>query len=148
MKNSTLFNVFCAGLCVIGSLASCQKDDTTTLPKEQLIQGNWEINRIQLKVYYAGVLTKDTILAQSPRPKNFVNFGANKSFNYKWNTDTEDVGTYELKGADSIITNAKPDEHRYKLLTLVPKLLTLKNTCNNHPLFPGATVECFHTLIK
>jgi hypothetical protein len=148
MKNHTSLIVFCAISLCFSSLSSCKKDNTTTLPKEQLIVGNWEINRIQLRVYYGGVFAKDTILAQSPRPKNYVNFGSGGSFNYKWNLDTEDVGTYQFKGVDSVITNAKPDEHRYKLLTLTDKLLTLKNTCNNDPNFPGATVECYHTLIK
>jgi hypothetical protein len=148
MKNYTsLIAIYAISLC-FASLTSCKKENTTTLSKEQLIVGNWEINRIQLRVYYGGVFAKDTILAQSPRPKNYVNFGSGGSFAYKWNLDTEDVGTYQFKGVDSVITNAKPDEHRYKLLTLTDKLLTLKNTCNDDPNFPGATVECYHTLIK
>ncbi len=148
MKNCTRLIVFCAILLCFNTLCSCKKDEVISKSKEELIVGNWEINRIQLRVYYGGVFAKDTILRQSPRPKNYVTFGANGSYNYKWNSETEDVGTYQLKGVDSVITNAKPDEHRYKLLTLTNDLLTLKNTSTNNPIFPGATVETYHTLIK
>ena len=148
MKNYTLLVAISAITLCFATLTSCEKDETTTKSKEQLIVGNWEINRIQLRVFYGGVFAKDTILKQNPRPKNFVNFGAAGSFNYKWNSDTEDVGTFQFKGVDSVVTDTKPDGHRYKLLTLTEDLLTLKNTYSNEPLYPGATVEKYHTLIR
>jgi hypothetical protein len=149
MKKSTLVIVFCTILLSGSTLTSCDKDENApTRSKEQLIVGTWEINRLQLKVFYNGVFTRDTILKQNPRPKNYVNFGAGGEFAYKWNLEALDAGTFQFKGADSIITNAIPDAHRFKLLTLTEDLLTLKNTYSNEPLFPGATVEKYHTLIR
>jgi hypothetical protein len=149
MKSFTLFALLCASFFITSLFTSCEKDETAaTKSKEQLIVGTWEINRIQLKVYYGGVFTRDTILRQNPRPKNYVVFGGAGNFEYKWNLEATDKGTYQFKGADSIVTNAIPDAHCFKLLTLTEDLLTLKNTYSNEPLFPGATVEKFHTLIR
>lgn len=149
MKSFTSFALVCATFFITGLFTSCEKDETAaTKSKEQLIVGTWEINRIQLKIYYGGVFTRDTILKQNPRPKNYVTFGASGEFAYKWNLETLDAGSFQFKGADSIITTAIPDAHRFKLLTLTEDLLTLKNTYSNEPLFPGATVEKFHTLIR
>lgn len=149
MKNFTSFALVCATFVLSSLLTSCDKDENAaTKSKEQLIVGTWEINRIQLKVFYGGFFTKDTILKQNPRPKNYVNFGAGGEFAYKWNLEALDAGTFQFKGADSIITTAIPDAHRFKLLTLTEDLLTLKNTYSNEPLFPGATVEKYHTLIR
>ena len=147
MKNFTSFAVFCA-LVLLSTLSSCTKDETATKPKEQLIVGNWEINRIQLRVYYGGIFAKDTILAQSPRPKNYVNFGASGEFAYKFNSETLNTGTFQFKGADSVIADSKPNAKRFKLLTLTNDLLTLKNTNSNDPMFPGAMVDTYHTLIR
>src|SRR5437868_14799016 len=58
-------------LCFL--LNSCKKvdDGGIDLPKEQLIAGKWNINRIQLKIYNGSVFLKDTIIPQHPHPENF-----------------------------------------------------------------------------
>jgi hypothetical protein len=149
MKSFTSLAFLCASFLITSVFTSCEKDEAAaTKSKEQLIVGTWEINRIQLKVFYGGVFTRDTILKQNPRPKNYITFGAAGEFAYKWNLEALDAGSFQFKGADSIITTAIPDAHRFKLLTLTDDLLTLKNTYSNEPLFPGATVEKYHTLIR
>ncbi|MBP6430581.1 MAG: hypothetical protein KA319_02355 [Ferruginibacter sp.] len=149
MKKSTLLLFFCCIVLFLSTLSSCEKDESiATRSKDQLIVGNWEINRIQLKIFQGGVFVKDTILKQNPRPKNYVMFGSGGNFEYKWNLEATDKGTYQLKGADSIITNAIPDAHRFKLLMLTEDLLTLKTTCTDEPMFTGSVVEKYYTLIR
>ncbi|MBL0146730.1 MAG: hypothetical protein IPP48_14365 [Chitinophagaceae bacterium] len=148
MKNFTSLALLCAVVCTSTLLISCDKADPTTRPKEQLIVGNWEIGRIQLKVFYGGVFVKDTILKQAPRPKNYANFDANGGFAYKWNLNAADIGTYQFKGTDSVITNAIPNAYRWKMLTLTEDIFTVMNTTTNEPLYPGATVERYHTFIR
>jgi hypothetical protein len=148
MKNFTCHALLCAALFTSIFLTSCDKDDPATRPKEQLIVGAWEINRIQLKVFYGGVFTKDTILKQNPRPTNYVQFDANGAFAYKWNLNPTDLGTYQFKGSDSVITNAIPNAYRWKILTMTEDIFTMMNTTTNEPLYPGATVERYHTLVR
>jgi hypothetical protein len=149
MKNFTPLTILCALLLSASLFSSCDKDENAaTRSKEQLIVGTWEINRIQLRVYQGGAFVKDTILKQNPRPKNYVMFGSGGNFEYKWNLEATDKGTYQFKGADSVITNAIPDAHRFKLLTLTEDLLTLKTTCTDEPMFTGSIVEKYYTLIR
>ena len=149
MKNLAPVAAAFAGLlfwCII--LTSCSKTtDSSTIPKEQLIVGNWNINRIQLKLFYGGTFYKDTILPQTPMPVNYVKFDAAGNFEYKFNTSVADVGTYQFKGTDSVISTAAAKTYRWKILTLTDVLFTVMNTSTN-PSFPGATVEAYQTLVK
>lgn len=128
---------------------SCKKDDATdhSGPKETLIVRQWSINRIQLKLFNGSTFVKDTILKQTPKPKNFVSFGADMSFEYCFNTTTKDPGTYVFKGADSIIATAASGIYRWKLLMLTDQIFTTMTTTNNDPQFPGYKVERYYTLV-
>ena len=102
MKNlvPAIFGLFLMSILV----SSCSKStDTATAPKEQVVVGRWNINRMQLRIYYGGVFSKDTIVAQTPMPENFIQFDAAGNFQYRFNTTAIDAGTYQFKGADSII---------------------------------------------
>lgn len=145
MKN----HMSAAGLIVILLLVvSCNKiADSSTIPKDQLVIGKWNINRMQLRLYYGGVFTKDTIVQQTPLPENFVQFQAGGSFEYRFNTATSDFGTYQFVGADSLVSNVTTKTYRWKMLTLTNQLFTVVNTSTN-PAFPGATVETYQTFVK
>jgi hypothetical protein len=149
MKNYTpaviVFSVLF--LLIISNTSCSKKDDSSGLTQDQLIQGHWNINRIQLRLYYSGVFTKDTILKQTPKPENFVDFASGGGFEYRFNTSSSDIGTYEIVHGDSVISNTSGNTYRWKILTLIPGLFTVMNT-GTDPAFPGATVETYHTLVK
>ena len=127
---------------------SCTKtEDTSTVPKEQLVIGKWNINRMQLRLFYGGTFLKDTIIPQTPHPENFVQFQAGGSFEYRFNTTTSDFGTYQFIGADSVISNVTTKVYRWKMLILTNQLFTVMNTSTD-PSFPGATVETYQTFVK
>jgi hypothetical protein len=82
---------------------SCKKvDKAVNRPKEELIQANWEINKIQLKFYQGGVLVKDSTVKQDPKPRNFALFSGPGSVEYCFNATTPSMGTYSFVGTDSI----------------------------------------------
>ncbi len=149
MKNYTPAVIVFALLFLLSfSNTSCSKKvDGSGLPQDQLIQGHWNINRIQLRLYYNGVFAKDTIIKQTPKPENFVNFAAGGGFEYRFNTSTSDVGTYEIVHGDSVISNTAGKVYKWKMLTLIPTLFTVMTTSTD-PAFPGAIVETYHTLVK
>ena len=80
--------ILIAGLFSVSAiLSSCAKPDhSADLPKEQQIVGEWFINRIELNVYSGGTLMIDTILKQTPKPKNLVKFEENGGFEFRFNT--------------------------------------------------------------
>ena len=101
---------------------------------------------MQLKLYYAGVFAKDTIIPQTPMPENYVKFDATDHFEYRFNTGTIDTGSYHFIGADSIISTSASKTYRWKILTLYSFIFTMMNTSTS-PAFPGATVETYYTLV-
>ena len=103
---------------------------------------------MQLRLYYGGVFSKDTIIKQTPKPENFVNFSADAGFEYKFNSSTSDIGTYQFASIDSVISNTPAKIYRWKMLTLTNTLFTTVSTSNNNPSFPGATVETYYTLVR
>ena len=143
MKNYTPVVFIFTGLFLM-----CKKlADSSGQPRDQLIMGHWNINRIQLRLYNNGVFFKDTILKQTPKPENFVSFFAGGNFEYKFNTSTSDAGTYEIVGADSVISYVPGKAYKWKMLTLTNVLFTVMNTSTD-PAFPGATVETYQTFVK
>ena len=85
--------------------------------------------------------------AKTPKPENFVSFTAGGNFEYKFNTSTSDVGTYEIISADSVISYVPGKVYKWKMLTLTNVLFTVMNTSTD-PAFPGAIVETYQTLVK
>lgn len=126
----------------------CAKADIgPDLPKEQQVVGEWVINRVQLKIFQNGVFVKDTIIKSTPKPKNFVRFGADGSFEYKLNSTTSDIGTYEFAGAGTLITNSSPKSYNWTMITLTNVLFTLVSK-GSDPAFPGAYVERYQTFTR
>ncbi len=134
-------------ICIVLNFSCSKSEDTTTQPKEQLVQGHWNINRVQLRLYQGGTFVKDTIIHQTPMPENYVQFGAAGNFEYRFNKPGSDVGTYQFVGADSVISNVTSKIYRWKLLTLTNVLFTVMNTSTD-PDHPGATVETYQTFVK
>ena len=129
--------------------SSCAKTDTSNdLPKEQQIVGKWEINRVQLRLYYSGVFTKDTILSSLPTPQNFTQFDASNGFQLCYNSTSVQTGSYAWVGADSLISITSSNTYRWKMLTLTSKLFTTMSTSTSDSSFPGAKVETYYTLIR
>ena len=128
-------------------IGSCAKDTSTSLPKEQLVVGKWVINRVQLKVYQNNVLVKDTIIKSNPKPENFVQFDANGSFEYKLNSTTSDIGTYEFTGPGTLVTNSSPKSYNWTMITLTDVLFTVI-TKGPDAAFPGAYVERYQTFTR
>ncbi|HRI23948.1 MAG TPA: hypothetical protein PLZ45_04705 [Ferruginibacter sp.] len=127
---------------------SCSKPDhSADLPKEQQVVGDWWINRIQLRIYQGGVFLKDTILKQTPHPRNYVQFDADGSFRYQFNTYSPDAGTYRFAGADSLISTSAPQNYRWKMLTLTNVLFTVVSK-GTDPAYPGAVVERYQTFVR
>ena len=149
MKNYTPPAIVFAALFLLTiSNTSCsKKEDVSGLTQEQLIQGHWYINRIQLRLYYNGVFAKDTIIKQTPKPQNFVEFTGGDGFEYRFNSTTSDVGSYHILNGDSVVSVTSGKTYRWKILTLLPTLFTTMTT-GTDPAFPGATVETYHTLTK
>ena len=150
MKTSSTTLVLIAGLFLISFLSnSCAKPDhSADRPKEQQVLGKWSINRIQLKVFNNGVFIKDTIIKQTPHPENFVRFDDGGNFEYRFNTYSSDLGTYQFKGVDSVVSSSAPTTYRWKLLTLTNVLFTVKNTTTTYPGYPGSTVEVYQTFVR
>jgi hypothetical protein len=133
---------------ISGLLNSCAKADTgTDLPKEQQVVGEWVINRVQLKIFQNGVFIKDTIIKSTPKPKNFVKFDADGRFEYKLNSTTSDIGTYEFAGSGKLVTNSAPKSYNWTMITLTNVLFTLVSK-GTDPAFPGAYVERYQTFTR
>jgi len=147
MKNLIAGSVLCTAIIC---LFSCAKVDNGGVdkPKETLIQGSWSINRIQLKIYYNGVFNKDSIVKQKALPKNYVQFDGGTDFYYCFNSATINSGTYQLKGADSLISVTPSKTYRWKTLTLTNNLFTVMSTSTTDPGFPGAKVETYQTFVR
>ena len=126
---------------------SCAKaDHSADGTKEQLVVGKWFINRVQLKLYSGSTFVKDTILKLSQWP-NIVTFEANGGFQYKLNSPTADVGTYEFAAAGALVTNSIPRSYNWTTLTLTRELFTVVNK-GTDPAFPGYYVERYQTFIR
>ena len=149
MKTTYTSLIFIAGLlCVTVFIGSCAKADTSTnLPKEQQVVGEWVINRVQLKLFQNGVFIRDTIIKSTPKPKNFVRFDANGGFEYKLNSTTSDIGTYEFASASTLITNSTPKTYNWTMLTLTNVLFTVVSK-GADPAFPGYFVERYQTFTR
>ena len=138
-----------AGLFILTINTSCKKTDVSSLtPKEDLVPGHWLINRIQLRLYSGGVFIKDTIIKQTPMPSNFVNFGANGSFEYRFNTPVSDIGQYVLSGNDSLIANVGYKTYQWKMLTITKDVFTVVNTTISDAWYPSGTVETYQTFSR
>ena len=148
MKTTYTFMLLTAGLFSLSIfIGSCAKDTSISLPKEQLVVGKWVINRVQLKVFQNNVLVKDTIIKSTPKPANFVQFDANGGFEYKLNSTTSDIGTYEFAGAGTLVTNSSPKSYDWTMITLTDVLFTLVSK-GSDPAFPGAYVERYQTFTR
>ncbi|MBK8608564.1 MAG: hypothetical protein IPL84_01035 [Chitinophagaceae bacterium] len=148
MKTRFTAQLLFAGLFSLMFTAnSCAKaDHSTDLPNEQQAVGKWSINRIQLKIFVNGVFVQDTILKQTPQPQNFVQFGSNGEFEYRFNSNRSDIGTYEFTSPGKIITNSNPKTYSWTVLTLTNNLFTVVSK-EPDPAFPGALVERYETFI-
>jgi hypothetical protein len=149
MNNTYTPKLLVAGLFSLFTIFnSCSKaDNSSTVPKEQQVVGEWVINRVQLKIYQNGIFVKDTIIKSTPKPKNFVRFGADGSFEYKLNSTTSDLGTYEFTGSGGLITNSSPKSYNWTMITLTNVLFTLVSK-GSDPAFPGAYVERYQTFTR
>jgi hypothetical protein len=148
MKTTYTFMLLTAGLFSLSIfIGSCAKDTSTSLPKEQLVVGKWVINRVQLKVYQNNVFVKDSIIKSTPKPANFVQFDANGSFEYKLNSTTSDMGTYEFSGPSTLITNSSPKSYNWTMITLTDVLFTVV-TKGPDAAFPGTYVERYQTFTR
>ena len=150
MKNFVTTSVLFVGIVIISCfITSCAKKDTSAdKPKEELVLGQWGINRVQLRIYYNNVFNKDTIVPGKALPKNFVSFDAGGSFQYCFGSPTINNGNYQWKGADSLISTTPSKIYRWKMLTLTDVLFTVMNTSTNDPAFPGAKVETYQTFVR
>jgi len=149
MKTTYTSMLLLAGLFSISTFFnSCAKADTSIdLPKEQLVVGEWVINRVQLRIYENGLFVKDTVIKSTPKPKNFVRFDADGKFEYKLNSTTSDLGTYEFAGSGKLITNSSPKSYDWTMITLTNVLFTLVSK-GPDPAFPGAYVERYQTFTR
>ena len=150
MKNFITTSVLFVGLVTVSCfISSCTKTDTSSdKPKEEQVLGQWSINRIQLRIYYNNVFSKDTIVQSKSQPKNFVQFDAGGSFQYCFSSPIINTGTYQWKGTDSLISTTPSKIYRWKMLTLTNVLFTVMNTSTNDPAFPGAKVETYQTFVR
>ncbi len=130
---------------LISIVNSCAKpDNSANLPKEQQVVGRWWIGRVQLRIYVNGVFIKDTIVKPTPKPQNFVRFEADGGFEYRYNSDKSDTGTYEFGSASKLITNSSPKTYNWTMLTLTNVLFTVVSK-DPDPDYPGALVERYQT---
>ncbi|WP_462220631.1 hypothetical protein [Ferruginibacter sp.] len=150
MKNFYTASVLFIGIVVVSCFTpSCAKPDTSQdKPKEQQVVGEWWIERVQLRLYYNNVFSKDTIIDRTPKPKNFVQFDANLNFQYCYNSSTINTGTYKFSGTDSLIATTPSKTYGWKMLTLTSEIFTVVNTSTNDPAFPGAKVETYQTFAR
>lgn len=148
MKNFTLVTVLSGILLLSIITTSCKKTEQEGNKPLTAIAGRWDINRIQLKIYYGGVFFKDSIIPRQPQKENFVKFDdPTKAFQYRFNSAVTDIGTYTLQGNDSIISTASK-VYNWKMLTLTDVLFTARSTSSSDPSFPGATVETYYTFVR
>ena len=147
MKHLIAGSVLCTAIIC---LFSCTKVDNggTDKPKETLVLGMWSINRIQQKIYYSGVFNRDTIVPAKALPKNYVKFDGATDFYYCFNSASTNSGTYQFKGADSVISTTPSKIYRWKMLTLTDVLFTVMSTSTTDPAYPGAKVETYQTFVR
>lgn len=148
MKNFTTVTVFAAIITFCSFLTACSKTEAGVNKPIEATEGRWDINRVQLRIYYGGVFFKDTIIPNRPQGENAVTIGAGNSFKFKYNSTVTDVGTFIYPGNDSIVATTSTTVYRWKMLTLTDVLFTAKSTSTSNPSFPGATVETYYTFVR
>ena len=126
---------------------SCKKVSESLKPKEELVIGKWAINRVQLRIYYNGTFTRDSIIPLV-KQDNYVTFGsAGGSFAYRFNTPIPENGTYQWMGSDSLLLSTSKGNYSWKKLTLTDVLFTVMNNTTD-PALPGATIEVYQTFVR
>jgi len=148
MKNFTTVTVFAAIITFCSFLTACSKTEAGVNKPIEATQGKWSINRVELRIYYAGVLNKDSIIPRQPQGENSLILDASNNFKYHYNSPVIDSGTYTYPGNDSIIAVTSTTVYRWKMLTLTDVLFTAKSTSTSNPSFPGATVETYYTFVR
>ncbi len=146
-KIYTSFTIACFIIISLNNVSCTKSSVAASAPKEQLALGHWNINRMQLKIFYNGVFAKDSIVPQVFLPENYVEFGANGTFKYNFNTSIPQTGTYEWTGADDLNCVTSNTTYKWKKLTLIDVLFTVMST-KTDPALPGATIEVYQTFVK
>lgn len=147
MKNFTLVTVLSGILISSLFFTSCEKTEAASNNPIESVAGNWDINRVQVKIYYSGVFFKDSIISNGGAYHITFDKGT-QLFTYKYKAPGTEVGTYLTKGEDSVIATTNVTTYRWKMLTLTDHLFTARNTSNSDPAFPGATVETYYTFVR
>ncbi len=147
MKNFTLVTVLCSIVFINLTLISCTKEVAQSNKPIENIDGNWSINRVQVKLFYSGAFVKDSILTNGGAFFTSFNKTTN-AFTYKYRLPATETGTYITKGVDSIIATTNITTHRWKMITLTDVLFTAMKTSTTDPAFPGATVETYYTFVR
>ena len=146
-----IFTLFLPAVIILSTVVSCKKvaegKNSNNTPKEELAVGHWNINRIQVKVFQNGIYVKDTIILQTPKPENFVQFDAGSSFQYRFNVSAIDAGSYLFMGSDSLIATTPSGIYRWKWITLTDVLFTVMSTATYQSM-PGYTFENYQTFVK
>jgi hypothetical protein len=149
MKNFTPVTLLSALFILCIAVTSCKKEEAAVNKPLAAVSGRWFIERIQLRLYNGSVFVKDSIVPRAPKGSNFLDMDdATKAFQYRFNSYTTDIGTYVLKGTDSIIATTPANVYRWKMLTLTDEIFTARNVRSNDPSFPGMKVETYYTFAR
>ncbi len=98
-----------------------------------------------LRLIQITTLVKDSTLPYTPQPSNYINFNANGTLEYKFNSPTLQTGTYEFIGMDSIYAKIGGTQYRWQNLLLTTEIFNVKYTNGNAP---GTTIHTYQSFAR
>ena len=142
MKNICilLFSLF-----LLSTFNGCKKGNTTSI-STNLIEGHWYIHHIYIRSYYSNSLIRDTTLHTLPEP-NYIIFNSNGTLEYRFNEPSPEIGTYQLKGPDSVYAILGGTTYKWKIDLLISTNLNVQTTTYDYPLH-GYSVETYQSFVK
>ena len=133
-------------ILILLAFIGCKKSTSESITPS-LIYGRWYIHHIYLRSYYNQAFLGDTTLRNDPHPENYVLFNNNGTLEYKFNKATPDIGTFQLRGIDSVYAVIGNRSYKWQIDLLINTNFNVQTTDNNIP-GPNFSLETYQSFIR
>ena len=142
MKNTSILLLL---VLLTAGFLGCKKAATASISTSLLV-GHWYIHHIYVRSYQNNVFIKDSTFHNLPQP-NYVVFNGNGTLEYRYNSPTSEMGTYLLKGADSVYATIGGTSYKWKIDLLISTNFNVQETTYDSPIH-GFDMETYQSFVK